>query len=57
MHPGLAPVVQQHLTGRQVQVQREQVVFVAVVNVPLLPGHVPPVLTVVDVQPVGCDET
>lgn len=57
MYPGLPPVVDEDLPAGQVLVQRVQPVLVAVVHVPLLPGHVTTALPGVDVEPVGGDQT
>ena len=57
VNPRLHPVVGQHLLPGQVDVEGEEVVVLAVVDVPLLPGHVSPALPGVHVQPVRGDQT
>ena len=56
MYPRLAPVVGQHLSSGEVDVHGEQAIVLAVVDMPLLPGHVPPPLPSVHVQPVRSDQ-
>ena len=46
MNPSLHPVVGQHLIVGKVDVHGEQTVVLAVVDVPLLPGHVSPTLQI-----------